>query len=63
MIKKVDVFIRELFPNIIDLTIVEIDKKFECEYSYYVSNTFGNPILRTNKINVGIVDGFLKIVE
>lgn len=63
MIKKVDAFIRELFPSIINLTIVEINKKFECEYSYYVSDPFGNPILRTNKINVGIVDGFLKIVE
>jgi hypothetical protein len=63
MIKKVDSFIRELFPSIINLKIVEIDKKFECEYSYYVSDLYGNPILRINKINVGIVDGFLKIVE
>jgi len=63
MIEKVDSFIRETFPIIHNLTIIENGEKFECEYSYYVSDSFGNPILRTNKINVAIVDGFFKIVE
>ena len=63
MIRHVENFIKELFPNIYNLQIVENDEKYICEYSYYVSNSFGNPISRNCKINVAMVDGFLKIVE
>ena len=63
MIRHVENFVRELFPNIYNLQIVENGEKYICEYSYYVSNSFGNPISRNCKINVAMVDGFLKIVE
>jgi len=63
MIEKVENYLKEIFPICQSFKIEKVGEIFKCEYSTYVSDSFGNPILRTNKINVGIVDGFFKIVE
>ena len=62
MIENVEKYIREIFPNVHNLIIDEIDGKFRCEYTYYVSDIYGKQMLRKTNVKVGLVDGFFKIV-
>lgn len=60
---KVENYLRDLFPILIDLDIKEIDDEYFCKFSHYVSDNYGNPISKTINIKVKLVDGFLKIVD
>lgn len=61
--KEVISYLREIFPESSIGNIEKIDNIFKCNYGYMVSDSFGNPILRTTDVKVGIIDGFYKIIE
>lgn len=56
-------YLESTFPSIMNLNIKELEGNYHCTGSYYVSDVSGNPTIRNIHVKVGLVEGFLKIVE
>ena len=63
MKQKVESYLKELFPIMLDLNIEEIQDFFKCTFHHYVSDSLGNPIKRTIDLKVKLIDGFFRIVD